>query len=203
MTTSTTEHPGLHHRAGHGPNGDLSHGNEVISTDQQHSGSSNPVDVEAAITTSEHGHEDAKDNAVPAEEQYLDVTYGDIFKQFSILGWTAFGGPAAHIGLFQRVRPVAPVAAATIAVTAALGFALPALLLKHPAWHRVCVVHAHLWRTPLQLMGIHVGYMYAEMTHSFHQHVWLPFDLKLSVPQPPAFFLSFLSCSGWLSGCVG
>lgn len=38
------------------------------------------------------------------EEQYANVTYLDITKQFSLLGWTAFGGPAAHIGLFQRVR---------------------------------------------------------------------------------------------------
>eukprot|EP00879_Flechtneria_rotunda_P029774 GHRR01032222.1.p1 GENE.GHRR01032222.1~~GHRR01032222.1.p1 ORF type:complete len:108 (+),score=36.75 GHRR01032222.1:152-475(+) len=37
------------------------------------------------------------------EEQYVNVTYADIAKQFSLLGWTAFGGPAAHIGLFQRV----------------------------------------------------------------------------------------------------
>lgn len=26
----------------------------------------------------------------------------DIVKQFSLLGWIAFGGPAAHIGLFQK-----------------------------------------------------------------------------------------------------
>eukprot|EP00199_Chlamydomonas_sp_CCMP681_P001026 CAMPEP_0119109864 /NCGR_PEP_ID=MMETSP1180-20130426/24373_1 /TAXON_ID=3052 ORGANISM="Chlamydomonas cf sp, Strain CCMP681" /NCGR_SAMPLE_ID=MMETSP1180 /ASSEMBLY_ACC=CAM_ASM_000741 /LENGTH=522 /DNA_ID=CAMNT_0007095877 /DNA_START=95 /DNA_END=1660 /DNA_ORIENTATION=- len=39
----------------------------------------------------------------PAEpEGYADVTYWDIVKQFSILGWIAFGGPAAHIGLFQK-----------------------------------------------------------------------------------------------------
>ena len=38
----------------------------------------------------------------PAPVQYLDVTYWDITREFSILGWIAFGGPAAHIGLFQR-----------------------------------------------------------------------------------------------------
>ena len=37
------------------------------------------------------------------------VTYLDIAKQFSLLGWTAFGGPAAHIGIMQRVRePACP-----------------------------------------------------------------------------------------------
>jgi hypothetical protein len=39
-----------------------------------------------------------------AEPEFADVSWLDIVKQFSILGWTAFGGPAAHIGLFQRVR---------------------------------------------------------------------------------------------------
>lgn len=33
---------------------------------------------------------------------YLEVTYLDITKEFSLLGWIAFGGPAAHIGLFQK-----------------------------------------------------------------------------------------------------
>ena len=178
MTTSTTEHPGLHHRAGHGANGDLSHDNEVVSTEQQHSGSSKPVDVEAAITTSEHGHEDAKGIAVPAEEEYLDVTYGDIFKQFSILGWTAFGGPAAHIGLFQRVRPAAPVAAATVAVAAALGFALPAAGDACSMALFVCCTH-HLWCTPAQLMRYPMATC-AEMTRSFQQHVCCPSYLMLT-----------------------
>ena len=30
-------------------------------------------------------------------------TYLGIFKTFGWLGWAAFGGPAAHIGLFQKV----------------------------------------------------------------------------------------------------
>jgi chromate transport protein ChrA len=33
------------------------------------------------------------------------VGFRDIFKQFVLLGWTAFGGPAAHIALFQKVPP--------------------------------------------------------------------------------------------------
>jgi hypothetical protein len=31
------------------------------------------------------------------------VSYAEIAKQFSLLGWTAFGGPAAHIGIMQKV----------------------------------------------------------------------------------------------------
>ncbi len=33
-----------------------------------------------------------------------EVDFGDIAKEFSLMGWIGFGGPAAHIGLFQRVR---------------------------------------------------------------------------------------------------
>ena len=32
------------------------------------------------------------------------ATYWEIFKHFGILGWTAFGGPAAHVAMFQQVR---------------------------------------------------------------------------------------------------
>lgn len=34
---------------------------------------------------------------------YVDVGYADIARNFVLLGWTAFGGPAAHVGLFQRL----------------------------------------------------------------------------------------------------
>lgn len=36
-------------------------------------------------------------------ESLADVGYYDILKQFSLMGWVAFGGPAAHIALFQKV----------------------------------------------------------------------------------------------------
>jgi chromate transporter len=44
---------------------------------------------------------------------YRDISYKEIAKEYSLLGWTAFGGPAAHIGLFehrlvQRRRWVGP-----------------------------------------------------------------------------------------------
>ena len=32
------------------------------------------------------------------------ASYWEIFKYFGILGWTAFGGPAAHVAMFQKVR---------------------------------------------------------------------------------------------------
>lgn len=45
---------------------------------------------------------------VEEEEDFkvATVSYADIAKQFSLLGWVAFGGPAAHIALFQKVRRV-------------------------------------------------------------------------------------------------
>ena len=37
-------------------------------------------------------------------EEYVDVTWPMLIKEFSVLGWIGFGGPAAHIGLFQKVK---------------------------------------------------------------------------------------------------
>ncbi len=46
----------------------------------------------------------AKGDEDSGEAPVLEVvTYWDITKQFSLLGWSAFGGPAAHIGLFEKV----------------------------------------------------------------------------------------------------
>eukprot|EP00955_Chlamydomonas_euryale_P052637 355232-Chlamydomonas_euryale.AAC.3 len=41
----------------------------------------------------------------PPEEMvgFAEVTFADIAREFFILGWIGFGGPQAHIGLFQRV----------------------------------------------------------------------------------------------------
>jgi hypothetical protein len=99
VSHNDAEHaPGLHQRR---------HGALEL---QQHSSSSpdtSSPDVEAAISSSPSNEKDAGVDAQPSAqqqvEQYADVGYRDIAKQFSILGWTAFGGPAAHIGMFQRV----------------------------------------------------------------------------------------------------
>jgi len=48
-----------------------------------------------------HPTADKKDGGESGPKTYAEVGYGDIFKQFVLLGWTAFGGPAAHIALFQ------------------------------------------------------------------------------------------------------
>jgi len=42
-------------------------------------------------------------NSLDVSPKYLEVSYQDIFRQFILLGWTAFGGPAAHIALFQKI----------------------------------------------------------------------------------------------------
>jgi hypothetical protein len=46
---------------------------------------------------------DADGGDTPPEPSIVQIGYRDILKEFSLLGWTAFGGPSAHIGLFQRV----------------------------------------------------------------------------------------------------
>lgn len=45
--------------------------------------------------------ESGESEALP--ETYAQVTYWEITRHFFIMGWIGFGGPAAHIGLFQRV----------------------------------------------------------------------------------------------------
>ena len=42
------------------------------------------------------------DGASPAAPPV--VTYKDLFFRFVMLGWIAFGGPTAHIALFQKVH---------------------------------------------------------------------------------------------------
>ena len=43
-----------------------------------------------------------EDNAGGGEREGA-VGYGDIFRHFALLGWTAFGGPAAHLGMFEKL----------------------------------------------------------------------------------------------------
>lgn len=63
-----------------------------------------PIDAKHHHRANGSAADATSSTAQPEEQDQLaQVTYADIFKQFSLLGWTAFGGPAAHIGLFQRV----------------------------------------------------------------------------------------------------
>lgn len=38
-------------------------------------------------------------------DAFVDVSYKEIANNFLMMGWTAFGGPQAHIGMFETVRP--------------------------------------------------------------------------------------------------
>ena len=45
--------------------------------------------------------------ATLASEAELDAAGGsaswaELFRSFTLMGWTAFGGPAAHLGLFEK-----------------------------------------------------------------------------------------------------
>ena len=57
---------------------------------------------------------DASDGAGAAagEEEPLvrPASYKEIAKYFGILGWTAFGGPAAHVAMFQKASQAAAAA---------------------------------------------------------------------------------------------
>lgn len=44
------------------------------------------------------------DGSQPETAPIVDVSWGELAKEFSLLGYIGFGGPAAHVGLFQRVR---------------------------------------------------------------------------------------------------
>ena len=52
-------------------------------------------------------------------EPYVTITYWDIVSNFVPMGWTAFGGPQAHIGMFETVRHLLPRRA--VAITGMLG----------------------------------------------------------------------------------
>jgi chromate transporter len=65
------------------------------------------VDVSRAEEVENSGEGDKLDGdarELNEEEQpkFAKVGYWGIFKSFCILGWTAFGGPAAHIGQFHK-----------------------------------------------------------------------------------------------------
>ena len=37
------------------------------------------------------------------EEDFVHASYSEITQYFLMMGWTAFGGPQAHIGMFETV----------------------------------------------------------------------------------------------------
>lgn len=67
---------------------------------------SSTTDIESQAQKSKASSEDTA-AAEGATEEHTEVvvsaTYKEIVYHFFILGWTAFGGPAAHIGMFQKV----------------------------------------------------------------------------------------------------
>jgi hypothetical protein len=207
---------GLHHRRG--PAGQDGHGGPP---GQLPSTSERATDVEAAISSSEQpsvskdaaaaGGKAPGDGAAAstaaaaavgsAEEQYVDVTYCDIAKQFSILGWTAFGGPAAHIGLFQRVRLGFCAwgvfcAAATRQAVARTRQSLRHRWLLHATRGRCCRARLCLARTRT---AAHAARDDSQLPHSLlHSH---------SVPHPrqpsQRTHAHQHHNSGWSSGCAG
>jgi len=70
----------------------------AVMPEEQHSEPPAGINRDDAKTTKT---ENERDGGESGPKTYAEVGYGDIFKQFVLLGWTAFGGPAAHIALFQ------------------------------------------------------------------------------------------------------
>ena len=49
--------------------------------------------------------EPAAEGVPPSSSLYQkNVGLAQIFKEFWLIGWTAVGGPASHIGMFEKVR---------------------------------------------------------------------------------------------------
>lgn len=87
--------PGLHHRHG-------------ASAAQPQAVA--PRASQAALVTNGSGGGSSDKVGAPSEAEASEAeflvqpaTYREIAKHFGILGWTSFGGPAAHIAMFQKV----------------------------------------------------------------------------------------------------
>jgi len=59
-----------------------------------------PKDVEDVVVSDETAPQEGNTDD---KAGYHEVGFSEIFKNFVLMGWTAFGGPAAHVGLFQKV----------------------------------------------------------------------------------------------------
>jgi hypothetical protein len=49
--------------------------------------------------------EDPEENEQPGRSSgsFASIEYADIVRYFTLMGWAAFGGPQAHIGMFETV----------------------------------------------------------------------------------------------------
>ncbi|PNH12359.1 hypothetical protein TSOC_000733 [Tetrabaena socialis] len=60
--------------------------------------------VASAVPPTDDGPAEVAGKEEEEEERYATVTYFDILKHFSLMGYIGFGGPAAHIGLGWGLR---------------------------------------------------------------------------------------------------
>ncbi len=76
-----------------------------------------PCDVENGSASATAPLLDVPEHTVVAEEPAQAVRIGGLAKQFGWLGWAAFGGPSAHVSLFQKVPqlPRVPLGALSLA----------------------------------------------------------------------------------------
>lgn len=59
--------------------------------------------------------------------------YKNIFRSFSLMGWTAFGGPRAHVGIFYRifVENKNQITSSVLAKLVVLGQCMPRPIVTH------------------------------------------------------------------------
>jgi hypothetical protein len=58
-----------------------------------------PLLETAVVDDTNNDHDQARQTS----SSFVSVAYADITKYFTVLGWTAFGGPQAHVGMFETV----------------------------------------------------------------------------------------------------
>ncbi|KAL3680672.1 hypothetical protein R1sor_023628 [Riccia sorocarpa] len=74
-------------------------GNDNVGVSKRRNANGNDIEAQESAPPS------VVEKDVPDAEmgqEIVEVGYSDIAKQFSLLGWTAFGGPSAHIALFEK-----------------------------------------------------------------------------------------------------
>ncbi|GIL47404.1 hypothetical protein Vafri_4228 [Volvox africanus] len=73
-----------------------------VNGDVESTANPNPGPTQLTTATPSTPPSDQSKDVDNDTETYVSVTYFDILKHFSLMGYIGFGGPAAHIGLFQR-----------------------------------------------------------------------------------------------------